>query len=72
MTHASGMNHIALFVSNLDQSLHFYHELLGLDIQEYGERTAGIPELSGLPGGRTREYRLRVPAILGYGGVSPG
>jgi catechol 2,3-dioxygenase-like lactoylglutathione lyase family enzyme len=67
MGHVSGLNHIAIFVSDLERSKHFYHDLLGLPVVEYGERTAGIPELSGLSGGRTREYRLSVPAILGYG-----
>jgi catechol 2,3-dioxygenase-like lactoylglutathione lyase family enzyme len=67
MGHVSGLNHVAIFVSDLDQSRHFYQDLLGLPIVEYGERTTGIPELSGLSDGHTREYRLGVPAILGYG-----
>jgi len=67
MGHISGLNHVAIFVGDLERSKHFYHNLLGLPIVEFGERTVGIPELSGLPGGRTKEYRLRVPAILGYG-----
>ncbi len=61
MGHVSGLNHIAIFVSDLEPSRHFYHDLPGLPIVEFGERTAGIPELSGVPGGCTREYRLGVP-----------
>lgn len=69
MQHVAGLNHIAIFVSDLEQSKHFYHDLLGLPIVEYGERTAGIPELSGFAGGQTKEYRLEVPAILGFGAL---
>lgn len=67
MRHVSGLNHVAIFVSNLERSKHFYHELLGLPIVEYGERTVGISDLSGLPQAATKEYRLGVPAVLGYG-----
>jgi glyoxylase I family protein len=67
MGHVSGLNHVAVFVSNLERSKRFYHELLGLPIIEYGERTVGISDLSGLPQAATKEYRLGVPAVLGFG-----
>src|SRR2546428_215092 len=68
MGHIIGLNHVAVMVSDLERSRHFYHDLLGLPIMEYTEHHDGaISEVTATPHTHMKEDRLGVPAILGYG-----
>jgi len=64
----AGLNHVAIMVSDLERSKQFYSDLLGLPVMEYTEHNDGpISVVMNVPHVFMREYRLGVPAILGYG-----
>ena len=62
------LDHVALMVSDLDRSYHFYHDLLGLEKLEYVEHPVegstniqGVAKMTGFPDVRIREYRMTLP-----------
>ena len=62
------MDHVAVMVSDLDRSYHFYHDLLGLEKLEYVEHPMpgstnieGVSKMTGFPDVRVREYRMTLP-----------
>ena len=66
----TSMDHVAVFVSDLDRTFHFYHDLLGLEVLEYVEHpkpgsTAikGVSEMTGFPDvpHKSRQYRMTLP-----------
>ena len=60
------MDHVAVMVSDLERSYHFYHDLLGLEKLEYVEHhIKGISEMVAMPNVRMKEYRLYLPANPG-------
>ena len=62
------IDHIALMVRDLEKSLHFYHDLLGMEVVSPEEHAGGaINEMTAMPDVHMREYRLRPSAgINGY------
>lgn len=62
------IDHIAVMVSDIDKSLHFYRDLLGLEIVSPEEHIAGaVAEMVDVPGVHMREYRLRASGgVQGY------
>jgi len=68
MARMAGLNHFAIMVSDLERSRHFYCDQLGLPIAEFAEHRDGpISDCMAVPHVFMKEYRLGVPAILGYG-----
>jgi catechol 2,3-dioxygenase-like lactoylglutathione lyase family enzyme len=62
------MNHVALNVSDLERSRAFYVDILGFEIMNYTEHNDGaISVVWNTPHVFMKEYRLRPPAMLGYG-----
>jgi catechol 2,3-dioxygenase-like lactoylglutathione lyase family enzyme len=58
-----GVHHTGIIVGNLDRSIYFYHDLLGLEIQSEPSPWFSGPELAqgvGVPGGSLRQCNLRV------------
>ena len=62
------MDHVAFMVSDLDRSFHFYHHLLGLEVEEYVEHPTpgntniqGVSKMTRFPDVRIREYRMKMP-----------
>ena len=62
------MDHVAVMVSDLDRSFHFYHDLLDLETLEYVEHPMpgstdikGVAEMTGFPDVKVREYRMTLP-----------
>ena len=64
------MDHVAVFVSDLDKTFHFYHDLLGLEVREYVEHPKpgstdikGVSEMTGFPDipHKSRQYRMTLP-----------
>ncbi|MSO27863.1 MAG: VOC family protein [Candidatus Nanopelagicales bacterium] len=54
------LDHVAVMVKDLDRSLAFYHDLLGLEFVTSEEHNDGpISTMTAMPGVRMREYRLR-------------
>lgn len=54
------LDHVAVMVSDLQRSLTFYHDLLGLEFVASEEHDDGpISEMTALPAVHMREYRLR-------------
>lgn len=54
------LDHVAVMVADLERSLRFYHDLLGLDFVASEEHNDGpISAMTALPGVHMREYRLR-------------
>ena len=53
------MDHVAVFVSDLDRTFHFYHDLLGLEVLEY-ERSEQSAALQG--GSPTSAPQAPVPS----------
>lgn len=62
------IDHAAIMVSDLEKSLHFYRDLLGLEVVTPEEHDGGpISEMTSIPNVHMREYRLRAPGgIHGY------
>jgi lactoylglutathione lyase len=62
------LDHIAVMVKDIDRSLHFYRDLLGLEVVTPEEHIAGpVAEMVKKPGCHMREYRMRAPdGIQGY------
>ena len=62
------IDHIAVMVSDLEKSLHFYRDLLGFDVLSPEEHIGGpIDEMTGISGVHMREYRLRpTGGVNGY------
>ena len=56
------IDHVAIMVSDLEKSLHFYRDLLGLEVVSPEEHIDGpISEMTAMPKVHMREYRLRAP-----------
>ncbi len=62
------IDHLALMVRDLEKSLHFYRNLLGMEVVSPEEHAGGaINEMTAMPDVHMREYRLRPSAgINGY------
>jgi catechol 2,3-dioxygenase-like lactoylglutathione lyase family enzyme len=51
----SGIAHVSFTVSDLERSLHFYHDLLGFEIKTVVERSGpDVEGLTGFPGARLK------------------
>ena len=61
------MDHVAIMVSDLERACHFYHDLLGMEKQEYYEEKyiEGVSELMGLPGVQMKMHILSSPSNPG-------
>lgn len=58
----TGIDHVAVSSGDLDRSLRFYHDLLGLRIREQGETSNGeFAEISGIADARVRWADLLLP-----------
>ena len=56
------IDHIAVMVNDLEKSLYFYRDLLGLEVVSPEEHNDGpISEMVAIPKVHMREYRLRAP-----------
>lgn len=56
------IDHVAVMVSDLEKSLHFYRDLLGLEVVSPEEHIDGpISEMTAMSKVHMREYRLRAP-----------
>ena len=67
------LEHIAILVSDLERSKHFYVDLLGLEVIGYVEHAGGaIDEMAATEGVDMIEYRLRAPKGPGPAGGGPG
>lgn len=65
-TKVKKMDHVAVMVSDLERSFHFYHDLLGLEKLEYVEHhIRGISEMTATPNVSMKEYRMFLPANPG-------
>ena len=54
------MAHVAIMVSDIERSLHFYRDLLGFDVVSPEEHIDGaVAEMVDMPRVHMREYRLR-------------
>jgi len=62
------LDHVALMVSDLEKSLHFYRDLLGFEVLSPEEHKGGpIDEMVRIDGVHMREYRLVPPGgVNGY------
>ena len=62
------IDHLALMVRDLEKSLHFYRDLLGMEVVSPEEHAGGaIDKMTAMPDVHMREYRLRPSAgINGY------
>jgi catechol 2,3-dioxygenase-like lactoylglutathione lyase family enzyme len=74
-----GVHHTGIIVKNLDRSIYFYHDLLGLPIQSEPSPWFSGEELArgvGVPGGSLRQVNLRVGdgslELLEYGNRPDG
>jgi catechol 2,3-dioxygenase-like lactoylglutathione lyase family enzyme len=59
----TAVHHTGIIVKNLDRSIYFYHDVLGLSIQSEPSPWFSGPELAqgvGVPGGSLRQCNLRV------------
>ena len=57
----TGVHHTGIIVKNLDKSIYFYHDLLGLEFQNEPSPWFSGPELEqgvGVPGGSLRQVSL--------------
>jgi catechol 2,3-dioxygenase-like lactoylglutathione lyase family enzyme len=73
MSEVMALEHIAIMVSDLERSKHFYADLLGLEVLEYVEHDGGaIDEMTATEGVFMIEYRLRPPQGPGPAGGGPG
>jgi catechol 2,3-dioxygenase-like lactoylglutathione lyase family enzyme len=76
----TAVHHTGIIVRNLDRSIYFYRDLLGLEIQSEPSPWFSGPELAqgvGVPGGSLRQCNLRVSEghvleLLEYGNVPEG
>jgi catechol 2,3-dioxygenase-like lactoylglutathione lyase family enzyme len=67
------LEHVALIVSDLESSRHFYQDVLGLDNIERVEHAGpALEKMFGLKGVDEIEYRMRAPRGPGPGGRAPG
>ncbi len=62
------LDHVAVMVKDIEKSLHFYRDLLGLEVVSPEEHIGGpVAVMVAKPGCHMREYRLRAPAgVQGY------
>ena len=62
------LDHVAVMVSDLEKSLHFYRDLLGFEVLSPEEHKGGpIDEMVRISGVHMREYRLVPPGgVNGY------
>ena len=62
------LDHIAVMVKDIEKSLHFYRDLLGLEVVTPEEHIGGpVAEMVAKPGCHMREYRMRAPGgVQGY------
>lgn len=57
-----GANHTGFTVSNVEESIAFYRDLLGLKLLSLAERDPGFSEkISGIPGARMKTAYLQTP-----------
>ena len=57
-----GLDHVAISSGDLDRSLHFYRDLLGLRIRDQGETSNGeIADITGIADARVRWADLHLP-----------
>jgi len=60
------LDHIALMVSDLERSHHFYADLLGLDVQvKVAHGGWAVETMTNLPEAEIVEYRMRAPETPG-------
>ena len=56
------IDHVAIMVSDLEKSLHFYRDILGMEVVSPEEHDGGpIDEMTAMSNVHMREYRLRPP-----------
>ena len=56
------MDHVAVMVSDLERSLEFYREVLGLEVVTPEEHGGGpVDEMTAMKDTHVREYRMRTP-----------
>ena len=62
------LDHLAVMVSDLEKSLHFYRDLLGFEVLSPEEHNGGpLDEMVDIQGVHMREYRLVPPGgVNGY------
>lgn len=62
------IDHVAIMVSDLERSLRFYRDIVGLEVVSPEEHDGGpIDEMTAMSGVHMREYRLRAPGgVNGY------
>jgi catechol 2,3-dioxygenase-like lactoylglutathione lyase family enzyme len=57
-----GFRHTGIIVSNLENSLNFYHKILGLEmVQEHTDSSAYISKITKLPSLTAKYAKLRIP-----------
>jgi len=60
------LDHIAVMVSDLEKSYHFYHDLLELDVEaKVAHGGWAVETMAQLPGGDIVEYRMKAPETPG-------
>ena len=66
--HVKKIDHIAVMVKDIERSLKFYRDLLGLEVVTPEEHIGGpVAEMVAKPGCHMREYRMRAPrGVQGY------
>jgi len=73
MSEVLNLEHIAVIVSDLERSRHFYQDLLGLNVIEYVEHGGqALSDMFGLDDVHEIEYRMRAPKGPGPEGKAPG
>lgn len=75
----TGVHHTGIIVKNLDKSIYFYHDLLGLEFQNEPSPWFSGPELEqgvGVPGGTLRQVSLlagdHMVELVEYGNTPDG
>ena len=67
------MDHVAVMVSDLDRSLKFYRDILGLEVVTPEEHGGGpVDEMTAMKDTHVREYRMRTPGGVNGHTANPG